>query len=129
MANETELAELLIEIAKTLDENHEAISNLSEQINALTKRVDDLSTRLVKLEDGSNINKFKLSPVPDPIWPNFQTNKCRDCGIEIGPNNWGYTCSRSICPQRVFAYTTAIPSVGISTTCACGQNPTCQCNK
>lgn len=88
-------------------------------------------------------------PWPDPNQPLIGIpNKCNVCGIDFGNGSgWGYVCGNLNCPTRVYAisgtatyaiptqsdtnkvdFTTKGPTTTCGDQCACGQNPTCQCN-
>ena len=141
MANETELAELLIEIAQALDESHATVNALTEKVNNLIKTVDGLNARIKKLESNDTFDIFKddsskkkpspwplppVSPWPTPL-PWKAVDRCQVCGIEWGNGSWGYACNQVNCPSRGISWSTTSPQ--LSSTCACGQNVTCQCNK
>ena len=156
MLNENELAELLLQIAQTLDNNHIKINSLSEQVERLTRQVDSLLNENEKLKTQSIIERIKKlehddsADKPDPSipkpyipipntpwiqpaapWDRYQT-VCSTCGINTAGFH-GYACSRSDCPSKCYSLSISSVQYGMSnsktTNCECGANTVCQCQK
>lgn len=155
--HENDLAELLIEIAQALDNNQATINDILDKLECVTKKLEDVLVRIEKLEKNAKNEESELIKkqiAPAPAWPlpavppppcpfplpytpdpwKTAGNKCVTCGINFGNGYAGYFCSRTDCPNKGYAYTTTTFGKlsnrdSNTTTCACGKNSTCQCNK
>lgn len=147
---ELELSELIGEFSEQLKEQFKTIEEIANKIEDLYDQLTKAEERLKKLEPDETLEQLKKfleenkpAPVPPafpaPFWPDPNSN-----------NWWSYSCGRIDCPTRVYTTSGVSVASGIGTnipskttidfnedttikcdgsTCACGQNPTCQCNK